>query len=134
MASIIPQELNWVEKRAACTAPEVFHQICEGVIGDAAAVNAVRQLPVDAMFKVDTLHDGVTIVVGQLGRSPRIVVRFALIDNRIMVTHHPASKPEWYAAVSLNNEGRCTLRLEDSTELEQWQFRKKALEGIFFGD
>jgi len=37
------------------------------------------------------------------------------------------------ATVGLNDEGRCILRLEDMTELEQWQFRKRALESLFFG-
>jgi hypothetical protein len=42
---------------------------------------------------------------------------------------------EWSVKVALNQEGRCTLRLgEEKTILEQWQFRKKALEGLFLGD
>jgi hypothetical protein len=46
----------------------------------------------------------------------------------------PIEPQEWRVRVGLNEEGRCILRMEDETKLEQWQFRKKALEGLFFGD
>jgi hypothetical protein len=133
----IPQELNWVEKRAACTVAEVFHQLCEGVMRDVDAVNVARRLPTEERFKVDPLTDGTTIVIGQLGQTPRIVVRIGIVHDQIMVSHQPISEPDWSAKVSLNDEGRCTLRTTDDekkAELEQWQFRKKALAGLFFGD
>ena len=44
------------------------------------------------------------------------------------------NRVEWSVTVGLNDEGRCILKLKDGTELEQWQFRKKALESLFFGE
>jgi hypothetical protein len=35
--------------------------------------------------------------------------------------------------VTLDNERQCKF-VVDSAELESWQFRKKALEPIFYGD
>ena len=40
----IPQQLNWVAKRAACNLAQVFHEICEGVLSDVKVVNEVRKL------------------------------------------------------------------------------------------
>ena len=56
----------------------------------------------------------------------------ALDENKISVEEDWGSKKKWYATVGLNDEGRCVLRLEDGTELEPWQFRKRALEDLFF--
>jgi hypothetical protein len=36
------------------------------------------------------------------------------------------------ATITLNNEGRCMLKVDDE-ELEQWQVRRMALEDLFFG-
>jgi hypothetical protein len=130
----IPQELNWVEKRAACNVAQVFNQLCEGVISDVSAINVASGLDSTACFSANLLTGGTTIVVGQASRLPRIVTRIGVVDNQIVVARHPSNESDWAVTVGLNNEGRCILRLDDGTELEQWQFRKKALESLFFGD
>jgi hypothetical protein len=56
------------------------------------------------------------------------------VDQNRIVVKEEWRKKTWSVAIGLNNEGRCTLRLDDGTELEQWQFRKMALSGLFFGD
>ena len=129
----VPQELDWVEKRAVCTIGKVFNQLCDGIRTDTASLNAIRHSPQDSQFSAEMLSDGVTITVGQLNRIPRARVFIGARENRIIVTQEWDRK-EWSGTVGLNNEGRCIIRLEDKTELEQWQFRKKALEGLFFGD
>jgi hypothetical protein len=55
-----------------------------------------------------------------------------VVDQKIMVRDQ-ATQEQWSVTVGLNNEGRCVLRLEDISELETWQFRKKALDALFFG-
>ena len=64
---------------------------------------------------------------------PRATVIVGIQNDRLTV-FQDWDKKSWSASVGLNREGRCILKLEDGTELEQWQFRKKALEGLFFGD
>jgi phage major head subunit gpT-like protein len=115
----VPQELNWVEKRAACTVGMVFNQLCDEIQKDATSVNTIQQLPEGSQFMAQMHSDGSTIFVAQ--------------PNRIVVKEEWRKKT-WSVAIGLNNEGRCTLRLDDGTELEQWQFRKMALSGLFFGD
>jgi len=131
--STVPQELNWVEKRAACTITKLFNQICDGIEKDVSAINVARNLSEHHLFQADVSRDGTTMVVGQPNRSPRTRV-FVVMDNDRINVNEERSNITWAAYIGLNDEGRCVLRLEDGTELEQWQFRKKALEGLFFGE
>jgi hypothetical protein len=130
--SAIPQVLNWVEKRAACTVAAVFNQLCDGIIDDVEAINSVRQLDDDDRFSADMHSGGTTIFVGQSNRIPRMRLTIGVASNRIEVRQE-WDGVTWFASVGLNDEGRCILRFDDK-EWEQWQFRKKALEGLFFGD
>ena len=130
--STIPQELNWVEKRAACTLASIFNQLCEGIKEDVQAINLVRRVTEDNHFQADMHSSGTTIIVGQPNIVPRKTVYVGIADGRISV-YQEWDKRRWTVSIGLNDQGRCTLRLDDVTELEQWQFRKKALEGLFFG-
>lgn len=126
--STVPQTLNWVERRAACNVAEVFNQICLEIQDDIIAVNALKYK--DLYFKHDTLSDG-TFVIGQPSRVPRLIVSIGMLDQQIIVVDQ-ATSGEWSARVGLNDEGRCVLKV-DGSELETWQFRKKALDALFFG-
>ncbi|MGB6722515.1 MAG: hypothetical protein WBE72_17085 [Terracidiphilus sp.] len=133
MASLIPQELNWVEKRAACTVATVFNQLCDGIKADVEAINAALHLTEKNLFQADIHSDGTTIIVGQPNVVPRKRLYIGTNGERIQVFQE-WDKTKWSATIGLNDEGRCTLRLDSVQELEQWQFRKKALEGLFFGE
>lgn len=128
----MPQELNWVEKRASCTIAKVFNQLCDGIAKDVAAINTARQLSNDSQFMAQLTSDGSAVVVGQPNIIPRRRTIISAANDRIAVNQEWNGE-QWSVTVGLNNEGRCVLRLNEA-ELEQWQFRKKALEGLFFGD
>jgi len=126
----VPQQLDWVDKRAACTIAAVFNQLCDGILADVEAFNLAAKIDT---FQANLLSSGTTMVVGNPTRIPRVVVRVGIVDNRIEV-QSDLEKSFWRVNIGLNDEGRCILRLEGGSEMEQWQFRKKALEGLFFGD
>ena len=128
--STIPQELNWVEKRATCNVAEIFHQLCIEIGNDIIAINGIRYK--ELYFKQESLRDG-TIVIGQPNRTPRATVSIGIVDQQIIVQDQ-ATPDKWSVRVGLNSEGRCVLKVEGGSELETWQFRKKALENLFFGD
>lgn len=132
--STIPQELNWVEKRATCTVAKVFNQLCDGIRDDVAVFNSVFRLTETDHFQADMHSSGTTIIVGCPNKVPRLRVFVGIIEEKQIAVTQEWDGKKWSATIGLNNEGRCTLRLEDGTELEQWQFRKKALEALFFGD
>jgi hypothetical protein len=131
----VPQELNWVEKRAACTIAQVFNQLCDGITNDVAAYNSIRQLSEGSKFRADMHSSGRTIFVAQPNQIPRARVAIGIVEDRIAV-HEEWNGKKWSVTIGLNDEGRCTLRIKFDDEkeagLEQWQFRKKALESLFF--
>ena len=129
----VPKELNWVEKRAACNIAQAFHQLCLEIGSDIIAINTTKHKDdLFLHFQQDSLQDG-SVVIGQPKRTPRVTVMIGIVDQKIMVRNQ-ATQEQWSATVGLNNEGRCVLKLEDSSELETWQFRKKALDALFFLD
>lgn len=128
----IPKELNWVDKRAACAIATVFNQLCNGITADVEAANSARQLSEIDRFSAAMHSTGTVIFVGRPNRTPRARVIVGVVDDRIEV-HQEWDGGNWNVTVGLNEEGRCILWL-DGKEMEQWQFRKKALEELFFGD
>jgi hypothetical protein len=140
--NIVPEKLNWVEVRANCTIAKVFNQICDGIRDDVAAINSALDFRDDDQFTAEMHSSGTTIIVGQPNKVPRARVYVGIVEQRILVRREWDGN-EWSVSIGLNDQGRCILRikvgLKERTEgleqeLEQWQFRKKALEGLFFGD
>ena len=94
-------------------------------------MNSIGQFPPRESFVVEMNPEGTTVGVGKPHLTPRRRVLLTLDGNAIKV-HLDGVEHDWQACVSLNDQWRCILRLDDGTELEQWQFRRKALEQLFF--
>jgi hypothetical protein len=134
--STIPQDLNWVEKRAACSADQVFRELQTGIENDIAYRNAIRGTGplVTGNFIAQLTSDGKVLIVAEEGPWSKGRLKIFAMDGRIEVRNEIANT-NWAAKVIFSDEGRCKLKLEDDgRELEQWQFRKLALESLFFGD
>jgi hypothetical protein len=129
--STIPQKLDWVTMRANCTVAKVFNELCDGIRDDVSAINSTKGLS-ENPFRADLHSNGTTIYVGQVNSLPRKIVAIGVVQDRIEVHQEWNGGERLAVTVGLNDEGRCVLRLEDMTELEQWQFRKRALESLFF--
>lgn len=127
----IPQDLNWVEKRASCSAGSMFADLQAGIENDVATINRVTTSAPDNPYRFMTqlTSDGKTLVVGQAGGGPR--VKLSAYQGRIWVQDE-INQLKWSARVTFSNEGRCLLKRDDGSELEQWQFRKMALHDLFF--
>jgi hypothetical protein len=134
----VPRELNWVEVRSACTVAKVFNALRNEIAEDVEAANQVLSIPETSRYQVDVHSDGSTIYVGRPNMLSRARVIIGVSNGRIAVNEE-WSGTKWSASIGLNDEGRCTLRLCDekgeptALEMEHWQFRKKALESLFFG-
>lgn len=125
----VPFDLNWVEKRAACSTVQVFKELQIGIEGDVEAANKAHTIP--GPFVPTPTPDGKAFVVSVKNEvSPRIVFYFA---NDCIEVKDERRNLKISASLALNNYGRCVLRV-DGEELEQWQFRKLALESFIFGD
>jgi hypothetical protein len=134
----VPTELNWVRERAACTVATVFNALRNEIGEDVEAVNQALSIPETSRFQVDVHSDGSTIFIGRPNMLSRVRVIIGVSDGRIIVNEE-WNGTKWSASIGLNDEGRCTLRLCDekgestAIEMEHWQFRKRALESLFFG-
>ena len=127
----IPRELNWVKERYACTVEIVFNQLCDGIREDVELINSSPNAKDPYHFQANMHSSGTTIIVGRPNAIPRRRLRVGVVENRIVVEQE-WDNMTWNAVIGLNDEGRCVLRLEDGTQLEQWQFRRRALESLFF--
>jgi hypothetical protein len=129
--SIIPQELDWVARRAACTPSQVFAELVYGIENDVAVINEARSLPPEDKFVARMTGTGSTLIVCQLGYGNRPRVKLSYEWDAILAIDE-STGIEYAPTLGINDEGRCILKL-DGVELERWQFRKRLLENIFFG-
>ena len=120
---------NWVVERTKCSAQQVFKELELGVKEDADTMNSQRPPHAHYKFTVCQLAGGRFSVIRE---EPRGIpsVEFVLEGNQIRVSINDVVK--FTATLTLNNEGQCRLKVKDA-ELEQWQFRRMALEDLFFG-
>jgi hypothetical protein len=119
---------DWVTERANCSTQKVFRALELGVKADADKRNAFRK---DGEPKWETASSVERFSVFRAGGDawPAHVIEFALEGDRIAV--YSDSADIFGARITINNKGQCRLRVNDQ-ELEEWQFRKKALEDLFF--
>jgi hypothetical protein len=127
--NVIPQELDWVGKRASCSVEQVFTDLLAGVEQDVAAANKVFSAPSEhPIFGVFKGLLETQFVVKRRGRIKN--VRFSRTDTQIVIVCEVSEK-NWEYTIGLNDEGRCKLR-RGEIEFEEWQVRKLALEMMFF--
>lgn len=135
----IPQELDWVKVRAACSLVKVFKELHTGAIQDVEQMNLEHKSnalkpsfgttdgsagTVFMVFQEGTPHPGFSEAQSRTGR-------FSLRDDRIEIRGVSCSV-EMTITLTINDKGRCKLRV-GGQDLEQWQVRKMALEDLFFG-
>lgn len=125
-----PKELDWVKERAGCTIEKMFDLLHQAIEEDVKSVNVIRNLPESRQFEVILSKKEYEFKV-KMAETVRPFVRFAIEENCIVVTSDSATTPKQEYRISLSNEGRCKLTLHGE-ELEQWQVRRSALEGLFF--
>ena len=108
-ANSVPRELNWVEKRAACSARQIFAELVRGIDNDVATINAVKKIPESQRFTAEMLSDDSTLVVGQIGIPSRTRIKIGIVGDRIE-TSGGSDQPSLSASVTLNKIGRASCR------------------------
>jgi hypothetical protein len=121
-------EFDWVAARAECSIERVFQQIRMGVESDIERMNKLRPANADYGFKI-VLSEGKIAVVRQGYISPRSVT-FTRARNGISIVNDEG-KVTMEATLTLSDDGECRLKI-NGREREFWQFRRKALEDLFF--
>jgi hypothetical protein len=126
---IPPVDFDWVTARGECSVKSMFVSLLVGVRADVTARNKLAK-PKTVRFegqetmrtfivaRYDDLQDGIATAT------------FGYDGDKLTVLLNGTLKAE--ATLTLNKKRECRL-LVNGEELEQWQFRKMALESIFFG-
>lgn len=128
-----PKELDWVAARKACTLGQVMHALANGVEQD---IQARREVLTEYQkrermigFKLEA-HSVESFTVHRSGAGIMSLIQFKVDEGLIKVLDE---KREVFlqASIGVNDYGRCML-VVDKKEVEHWQFRKRALEELFF--
>ena len=112
-------------QRADCSLADAFHRIKSGVAKDVELMNARQQ-----RYAFKFTDNGSDFVVSVLLPHIHAFVTFRLKRMHIEFVDRGGSLTT--ATVALNDDGDCLVKVNGRTR-EFWQFRKDALEPLFFG-
>lgn len=122
-------EFNWVKERQKCSAVAIFERLRNEVEQDVEIRNGLRgPLPLYS-YHFSSTTTAFTVTLEETNQ-PHRTARFFLEDEVISVE---VNEQSMRATVTLNDAGECTLKIGNN-EIGFWQFRKRALEKLFFLD
>ncbi len=127
-------DFDWVTARAGCSLKQVFDNLRLGVQADVETRQKLREhhegFGYLQSFSFASKASRFSASVDY--QASRGSVIFVLLADRIAVLDEN-NEELFNATVTLNNEKQCMLVVEKE-EMEEWQFRKKALEVLFFSE
>jgi len=129
-----PTNLDWVTERSKCSLFAVFKQLQAEVQEDIQKMQAILGANSNRLSFVRASDRNFSVNRTDKDVFPTPIERsvdFALEQSEIIVVNID-NEIAARATITLNDEGRCMLKVNDR-ELEHWQFRRMALERIFFG-
>lgn len=129
----LPEQFDWVHARSACRAINVFKELEQGVREDVDVAQSLVPERYETKFSVvKAVANRFSVVrVEDPMTSNSRSVDFAFGKDRINV-YDDKDQLMYSASLTLNNQGACRLLVNEG-ELTQWQFRRMALEKLFFG-
>jgi hypothetical protein len=136
MNQILADDFDWISARAECSPSQVFQKLRLQLKNDVEKRNAIRTENEKSRY-VFTIHSDTrrisVFVEGQLeyGDTFNEGVVFSRTYTGIDVHKGTSDELLFQATLTLSNDGVCRLRIGD-TEHSLWQFRKLALEEVFF--
>jgi hypothetical protein len=128
----IPDKFEWVKARSECLLPTVFKELEQGVREDVDAAQSLvpPRSELKFSFAKAATRSFSAVRVDDPMRGISRSVDFLCAKDKIEA--YDNSQLLYSASLTLNNEGKCRLLVEHK-ELTQWQFRRMALEKLFFG-
>jgi hypothetical protein len=126
-----PANFEWVRARSECSYQHVFKELENGVRGDVESVKSLLIPGSPIRYSVTPLERGrFSVVRAEADDSFRDSVDFILANGAI-TAQDDDNTFRHTATLTLDNEGKCKLKVGNN-ELDQWQFRRMALEKLFF--
>jgi hypothetical protein len=131
--SELPQQFSWVKALSECSVKGIFSALYRGAQADAEEATLARKERFPgynlAPFEVQPNTKGNAFIVMEQGNLAT-EVRFILCDDRVAICMHDR---EYAVRPTLDSNGKCKLRIDnEEQELEEWQVRRRALQGLFF--
>lgn len=127
----VSEKFDWVTARKDCSLETIFEKLRLGVKGDVEKRQGFSGSTGDGFVEKFTFVS-IAERFSATFSTPiaRRTVIFSLGNDCIHVSDE-TDKELLRATVTLNNDKLCRLVI-NGEELEEWQFRKKALENLFF--
>ena len=123
------RSFDWVTARAACSIGSLFEQLKIQLKDDIDTRQSLAKGP-PFYYGFKYVAENNTVAALLEGHKLHASVVFRL-RNGVIEVLGADEKVLFTAAATLNDEGECRLKVADQ-ELELWQFRKRALEHLFF--
>lgn len=120
--------MDWVKERAKCTALWVHQRLLEQTKLDVETRN--EQVKGRGSYAFSVQEEQGYFLVGIHRSGPMKFVKVQLDGERIRVSGDDGQLMI-EGAVTLNDAGECRLQVGE-LELEEWQFRRRALEELLF--
>ena len=129
---LLPKDFDWVKARRECSIAKVFESLHLAAKASVDAMETTANGKTWNNFQFSAFADSFSVVWDN-GFEKR-GVRFHL-ERRTRIVADPFRVPNatpMRADLTLNDDGECRL-VVDGAELQEWQFLKRALEPLFFG-
>lgn len=125
-----PEIEDWVKLRHECSPAAMYLKLKDGANKDVEARMECLDPGSNQAFRLDSQKGFFNVMRRGPGGSATWV-QFVLTENSIVV-EDSSGKVLLRAHLTLTDKAECKLRLENGEELSPWQFRKRALEELFF--
>jgi len=125
-------DFDWVTARSKCSAVSLFKELQLGVEADVEKRNGLRRNDEHTEFHFKRAGETRFSVIREADGEDSMSVDFYL-DKGVINVDGATGKHVFN--VGLNDQGKCVARIieiEESTEFELWQVRRKALEYLFW--
>jgi hypothetical protein len=122
-------EIKWVKRRSECSASVMFAKLKLEIEQDVNERQALRPPLCPYGFTLVTKSPMFSVL--RQSNRPVKSITFC-IENEEVIVKNSDGDMVLKASLTLNDEGECKFKI-DGKERESWQFRKMALEDLFFG-
>jgi hypothetical protein len=126
----IPENLDWVSRRAQCSITKLFETLRLQIEGDVSVRNESLSARHQAAYHFGMTGDNNAFAVYFEDFSgQRTSIVFSIKGESIEVRHN--ERALLTAKPTISDDGKCRLKV-DGVDRELWQVRKSALEDLFF--
>ena len=130
MEEAIDPRDSWVRARAECSVQAAFNRLKLQIQDDVHQRKALRSSSESERLNFNLVSNGKSFTVGRVEQNSHKSLTFIMTERGVSVIDDH-DKPIIEGTVTLGDDGQCRLKVS-GRDLEFWQFRRAALEELFF--